>query len=62
MDTSYGWLQVFTSDALEPAHRRAALAVEPMTCPPNAFVSGIDRVRLAPGEAVTHRWGLRSLD
>ncbi|HUN34031.1 MAG TPA: aldose 1-epimerase family protein [Trebonia sp.] len=62
MDTSYQWLQVFTSDGLEPEHLRAALAVEPMTCPPNAFVSGIDRIRLAPGEAVTHRWGLRSLD
>ena len=62
MDASYGWLQVFTSDGLEPEHRRTALAVEPMTCPPNAFVSGIDRIRLAPGEAVTHRWGLRSLD
>jgi hypothetical protein len=33
-----------------------------MTCPPNAFVTGIDRIRLAPGETVTHRWGLRSLD
>ncbi len=62
VDASYHWLQVFTSDALEPEHRRAALAVEPMTCPPNAFVTGIDCIRLAPGDAVTHRWGLRSLD
>jgi aldose 1-epimerase len=62
MDGSYSWLQVFTSDGLEPEHRRAALAVEPMTCPPNAFASGIDRIRLAPGDTVTHRWGLRSLD
>jgi aldose 1-epimerase len=61
LDASYGWLQVFTSDGLEPGHR-AALAVEPMTCPPNAFATGIDRIRLAPGQAVTHRWGLRSLD
>jgi aldose 1-epimerase len=62
MDSSYRWLQAFTSDELEPEHRRAALAVEPMTCPPNAFASGIDRIRLAPGESVTHQWGLRSLD
>ena len=62
VDASYHWLQVFTSDALAPQQRRAALAVEPMTCPPNAFASGIDRVRLAPGDAVTHRWGLRALD
>jgi aldose 1-epimerase len=60
MDASYGWVQVFTSDPLEPERRRAALAVEPMTCPPNAFASGIDRIRLAPGEAVRHQWGIRS--
>jgi aldose 1-epimerase len=61
MDASYGWLQVFTADGLEPEHRRAALAVEPMTCPPNAFVTGTDRIRLAPGESVSHRWGIVSL-
>jgi aldose 1-epimerase len=62
MDASYGWVQVFTGDELEPEElRRAALAVEPMTCPPNAFVSGTDRIRLAPGESVTHRWGIVSL-
>ena len=61
LDASYPWVQVFTSDPLEPAHRRKAVAVEPMTCPPNAFVTGIDRIRLAPGDSVTHRWGLRSL-
>jgi aldose 1-epimerase len=61
MDVSYGWVQVFTGDGLEPAHRRAALAVEPMTCPPNAFATGTDRIRLAPGESVSHRWGILSL-
>jgi aldose 1-epimerase len=61
LDASYPWVQVFTSDPLEPEHRRKAVAVEPMTCPPNAFVTGIDLIRLAPGESVTHRWGLRSL-
>ena len=61
LDASYSWVQVFTSDPLEPEHRRKAVAVEPMTCPPNSFVTGIDRIRLAPGDRVTHRWGLRSL-
>jgi aldose 1-epimerase len=61
MDASYGWLQVFTSDSLEPERYRTAVAVEPMTCPPNAFVSGIDRIRLEPGDSVTHHWGLRCL-
>ncbi len=57
----YDWLQVFTGDALPAAHRRQALAVEPMTCPPNAFVTGDDRITLAPADSVTHTWGLQVL-
>jgi aldose 1-epimerase len=60
-DAGYRWLQVFTGDPLEPSHRRTALAVEPMTCPPNAFVSGEDLLVLQPGEAVSCRWGIRNL-
>jgi aldose 1-epimerase len=55
----YDWLQVFTGDALEPAHRRRAVAIEPMTCPPNAFVSGTDLLTLEPGDSVTHTWGIQ---
>jgi aldose 1-epimerase len=55
----YRWLQVFTGDALGESARRRALAVEPMTCPPNAFVSGTDLIMLEPGDAVTHSWGIR---
>jgi aldose 1-epimerase len=54
----YRWLQVFTGDALGQDARRRALAIEPMTCPPNAFVTGTDLLTLAPGEAVSHSWGL----
>ena len=60
-DAGYRWLQVFTGDALEPTRRRTALAVEPMTCPPNAFVSGEDLLVLPPGDAVSCRWGIRTL-
>ncbi|MBO0802248.1 MAG: aldose 1-epimerase family protein [Nocardiopsaceae bacterium] len=56
----YRWLQVFTGDPLEPAMRRTALAVEPMTCPPNAFATGDDLVILGPGESVSHRWGIQA--
>jgi aldose 1-epimerase len=56
----YRWLQVFTGDPLGPERRRKALAVEPMTCPPNAFVTGQDLLVLAPGEAVTHAWGIQA--
>ncbi len=55
----YHWLQVFTGDTLGAAHRRRALAVEPMTCPPNAFASGTDLIILAPGASVTHTWGIQ---
>jgi aldose 1-epimerase len=57
----YDWLQVFTGDALEPEHRRRALAIEPMTCPPNAFVTGDDLLTLAPADSVTHSWGIQVL-
>ena len=55
-DPSFGWLQVFTADT-HGDQARASLAVEPMTCPPDAFNSGTDLVVLAPGEA--HRAAYR---
>ena len=56
----YRWLQVFTGDTLGPDRARRALAIEPMTCPPNAFVTGTDLLTLAPGETVTTSWGLQA--
>jgi aldose 1-epimerase len=58
VDESYPYLMVFTGDPLPDVDRRA-LAVEPMTCPPNAFCSGTDLVRLEPGQSFTGRWGIR---
>ncbi len=60
VDASCEWLQVITSDGLEPEHDRASHAVEPMTCPPNAFVSGEKLIVLEPRESVTVRWGIRN--
>ncbi len=57
----YRWLQVFTGDSLGPDRRRKAVAIEPMTCPPNAFVTGDDLVVLQPGQSVTHTWGIEAL-
>jgi aldose 1-epimerase len=54
----YSWLQVFTGDPLPPAQRRRAIAIEPMTCPPNAFVTGEDLITLDPGASVTRSWGV----
>jgi len=54
----YRWLQVFTGDTLAPERRRRAIAIEPMTCPPNAFASGTDLLILQPGDSITHAWGI----
>ena len=56
----YRWLQVFTGDPLGPDARRRALAIEPMTCPPNAFVTGIDLLTIEPGASATQQWGIQA--
>jgi aldose 1-epimerase len=58
VDEQFRWLQVFTSDVLPEPRRRRAVAVEPMTCPPDAFNSGEDLIMLAPGETWRGSWGL----
>jgi aldose 1-epimerase len=37
---------------------RRAVAVEPMTCPPDAFRSDRDVITLAPGQTWTGAWGI----
>ena len=60
VDEGFGWLEVFTGDIVpEPERRRRGLGVEPMTAPPNAFVTGEAVLRLEPGDTATHRWGVR---
>lgn len=58
-DPAFGWVQVFTPHDF-PGRGRA-VAVEPMTCPPDALNSGIDLVTLTPGEPWTASWGLSPL-
>lgn len=58
VDESYLYLMVFTGDTLAPNRRRRGLAVEPMTCPPDAFRSGDELLRLEPGTSFTARWGI----
>jgi aldose 1-epimerase len=48
---------LFTGDPLPDVARRS-LAVEPMTCPPNAFRTGESLIRLAPGASFTSVWGI----
>lgn len=58
-DPVFGWVQVYT--ASEFPKRGRAVAVEPMTCPPDALNSGTDLIVLPPGEGWTAQWGLRPL-
>lgn len=58
-DQAFGYVMVFTGDTLTADRRRRALAVEPMTCPPNALASGESLVTLVPGASWPGRWGLR---
>lgn len=60
MDRGLEWIQVFTADPLDGERHRAAVAVEPMSCPPDAFNSGTDLIRLEPGVTVGHRWGIHA--
>ena len=59
MDSAYRYLMAFSGDTLAPPRRRRSLALEPMTCGPNAFRRPALGMRvLAPGEKVSYSWGL----
>jgi aldose 1-epimerase len=59
VDEAFGYLMVYTGDTLQPLdRRRLGIAIEPMSCPPNAFASGVDVIRLEPGEPWTGSWGI----
>jgi aldose 1-epimerase len=55
-DETYRFLQVFTLDALTP--NQPGVAIEPMTCAPDAFNSGRGLIVLEPGGAWTGSWGI----
>jgi aldose 1-epimerase len=59
MDETYRYVMAFTGDTLsDPARRRRAIAVEPMTAAPNAFHTGDGLRVLAPSETFSSEWGL----
>ena len=58
-DATLPYVLLFTGDTLpNPHERRRSLAVEPMTCPPNAFQTGTGLIVLEPGQSFTCRWGI----
>lgn len=58
VDGAWSWLQVFTGDVLPEGRWRRTLAVEPMTCPPNALADGVDLLVLHPGDEWAGTWTL----
>lgn len=59
-DPVFKWVQVYTS-AEYPDRGGRVIAIEPMTCPPDALNSGTDLLTLQPGEAWTAHWGLKRI-
>jgi len=60
-DGACPWLQVHTADQPVEAISRRGLAVEPMTCPPDAFNSGTDLIVIEPGASTTAGWTIAAL-
>ena len=58
-DGAFKWWQVFTGDTLHGERHRRSVAIEPMTCPPDAFRSGRDVIVLHPGQTWSASWGVR---
>jgi aldose 1-epimerase len=59
MEPVYRFLMVYTPDAIpDRSRRRRSIAIEPMTCAPNAFRSGDGLIILQPGESWSGSWGI----
>jgi aldose 1-epimerase len=57
VDQTYPYLMLFSGDPLPNVSRRS-LAIEPMTCPPNAFRTGVSLIGLEPRCSCTGTWGI----
>jgi aldose 1-epimerase len=59
-DEKVTYWQIFSGDTLHGERFRRSVAIEPMTCPPDAFRTGRDVIVLAPGQPWTTSWGIRA--
>jgi len=61
-DARCPWVQIHTADNPgQDGIHRIGLAVEPMTCPPDAFNSSVDLVVIEPGAEHSAAWRIRAL-
>jgi aldose 1-epimerase len=59
LDAGFSYLMVYTGDtAGDQKRRRRSVAIEPMTCPPNALRTGTGVVGLSPGGSWRGSWGI----
>jgi aldose 1-epimerase len=59
-DEAFDWAQVFTAKGADTGVEGSrGIAVEPMSCPANAFNSGEGLVVLRPGQSWTGSWGVK---
>ncbi|MCK2238003.1 MULTISPECIES: aldose 1-epimerase family protein [unclassified Crossiella] len=58
-DPVFSWVQVYTPDGFPDRGR--AVAIEPMTCPPDALNNGLDLITLEPGQTWSGSWGIRAV-
>lgn len=62
-DPAFGWIQAYSPSDFprDAAHGGPGLAIalEPMTAPPDALNSGTDLIRLEPGASWRGSWGVR---
>jgi aldose 1-epimerase len=61
-EPDFRWWQIYTSDYFEPGsdRYRRSVAIEAMTCGPDAFNSGADVIVLEPGRRWRAGWGVRA--
>jgi aldose 1-epimerase len=59
-DAAFGWIQAYTpAEFPRPTGTGLAVALEPMTGPPNALNTGTGLIWLEPGESWNGSWGVR---
>jgi aldose 1-epimerase len=59
-DAAFDWVQLY-SGVGPSGQARHTLAVEPMSCPPDAFRSGDGLIMLTPGDRWVGSWGITPL-
>ncbi len=61
-DAAFAYAMVYSGDLMETRLRRRGLALEPMTCPPNALRTGEAVLSLGVGDELTMSWGIATHD